>query len=105
MMYKRVTGQPVPESVDAFCDTWEMDDEKEAVLRTMPVLMIERGTDNFYAEFWRLWMTALRRTQPKLLAYLTYMVQRLLYMKGLLCSRSVPPSPLPPPWESPPSEA
>lgn len=84
LMYTRITGQPVPESVDAFCDTWEMDAEKEAVLRAMPVLMQEKGVDDFYVQFWRMWMTALRQTQPKLLAYLTYMVQRLLYMKGLL---------------------
>ena len=35
-------------------------------------------------EFWRLWMQALRHTQPHLLAYLVYMVQRLMQMKTIL---------------------
>ena len=29
MMYRTLTGKPVPEQADAFCDTWEMDPEKE----------------------------------------------------------------------------
>ena len=50
----------------------------------MPVLMREAGIDDKAAEFWRLWMNALRHTQPRLLAYLSYMVERLLAMKGIL---------------------
>lgn len=84
LMYKTMTGKPVPEQVEAFCDTWEMDAEKERIAKTMPVLMKEHGVDDYYVEFWRLWMNALRNTQPHLLAYLIYMVQRLLYMKSIL---------------------
>lgn len=84
LLYTNLTGRPVPEQVDAFCDTWEMDPEKEAVAKSMPVLMREHGVDDYYVEFWRLWMNALRKTQPHLLAYLIYMVQRLLYMKSIL---------------------
>ena len=29
LLYKNATGLPVPEQVEAFCDTWEMDPEKE----------------------------------------------------------------------------
>ena len=47
-------------------------------------LMRESGIDDEVVEFWRLWMNALRNTQPRLLAYLSYMVERLLIMKGLL---------------------
>jgi adenine specific DNA methylase Mod len=61
-----------------------MDAEKEKIARTMPILMREKGVEDYYVEFWRLWMQALRHTQPHLLAYLIYMVQRLLYMKTLL---------------------
>ncbi|MFL5279603.1 MAG: site-specific DNA-methyltransferase [Rhodopila sp.] len=61
-----------------------MDAEKEAIARSMPVLMREHGVDDYYVDFWRLWMNALRNTQPHLLAYLIYMVQRLLYMKSIL---------------------
>jgi len=84
LLYKTMTGKPVSEQADAFCDTWEMDAQKEAVVRSMPILMREHGIDDYYVEFWRLWMGALRRTQPHLLAYLIYMVQRLLYMKSIL---------------------
>lgn len=84
LVYKTMTGKPVPEQAQAFCDTWDMDAEKEQIARTMPVLMREKGVDEYYVEFWHLWMRALRFTQPHLLAYLVYMVQRLLYMKTIL---------------------
>lgn len=84
LLYKTMTGKPVPEQVEAFCDTWEMDAQKEAIARSMPVLMREHGVDDYYVDFWRLWMQALRHTQPHLLAYLIFMVQRLLHMKSLL---------------------
>jgi len=84
LMYKTMTGKPVSEQVEAFCDTWEMDADKERRAREMPVLMREYGIDDYYVEFWRLWMQALRYTQPHLLAYLIYMVERLLHMKILL---------------------
>ena len=83
-IYKDETGRPLPDQMDAFCDMWEMDEERERVLRTMPILMREAGVDDKAAEFWRLWMNALRHTQPRLLAYLSYMVERLLTMKGIL---------------------
>jgi DNA modification methylase len=84
LLYKTMTGKPVPEQVEAFCDTWEMDAQKEAIARSMPVLMREHGIDDYYVDFWRLWMQALRHTQPHLLAYLIFMVQRLLQMKSIL---------------------
>ena len=83
-IYKDESGRPLPDQLDAFCDLWEMDEERERALRAMPVLMREAGIDDKAAEFWRLWMNALRHTQPDLLAYLSYMVERLLVMKGLL---------------------
>lgn len=79
-----MTGKPVPDQAEAFCDTWEMDPQKEEIARAMPILMREHGVADYYVEFWRLWINALRHTQPHLLAYLVYMVQRLLYMKSLL---------------------
>ena len=84
LVYKTLTGKPVPEQAQAFCDTWEMDAEKERLAKSMPVLMREKGIDDYYVEFWRLWMQALRHTQRPLMAYLIYMVQRLIYMKVLL---------------------
>jgi DNA modification methylase len=84
LLYKTLTGKPVPEQAEAFCDTWEMDAQKEALARAMPVLMREYGVEDYYVQFWHLWMQALRHTQPHLLAYLIYMVERLLHMKVIL---------------------
>ena len=84
IMYRTMTGRSVPEQVEAFCDTWTLDPEKEQAARQMPVLMREHGVPDYYVEFWRLWMQALRYTQPHLLAYLIYMVERLLQMKSIL---------------------
>ena len=83
-IYKDETGRPLPDQIEAFCDLWELDEERERALRAMPVLMREAGIDGDAVEFWRLWMNALRNTQPRLLAYLSYMVERLLVMKGVL---------------------
>ena len=83
-IYKDETGRPLPEQVDAFCDMWTLDPETERAIRYMPVLMRENGIDDATTEFWRLWMNALRDTNPRLLAYLSYMVQRLLQMRTIL---------------------
>ncbi len=83
-IYKDETGRPLPDQVQAFCDQWTLDEETERAIRVQPVLMRENGIADEVAEFWRLWMQALRNTNPSLLAYLTYMVQRLLPMRGIL---------------------
>ena len=83
-IYKDETGRPLPEQVDAFCDMWTLDPETERAIRYMPVLMRENGIDDATTKFWQTWMNALRDTSPRLLAYLSYMVQRLLQMKTIL---------------------
>ena len=83
-IYKTETGLLLPDQIEAFCDTWTLDEERERAIRTMPILMREAGMEDEVAEFWKLWMNALRKTQPKLLAYLSYMVERLLQMRVLL---------------------
>ena len=83
-IYKDETGRPLPDQIEAFCDMWELDAERERAIRTMPVLMREAGVADEVAEFWKLWMNALRGTQPRLLAYLSYMAQRLLLMHRIL---------------------
>ena len=83
-IYKDETGRPLPDQIEAFCDMWELDEERERAIRTMPVLMRESGIDDATAQFWRLWMQALRNTQPRLLAYLSYMAERLLIMSRIL---------------------
>ena len=83
-IYKDETGRPLPDQIEAFCDMWELDAERERAIRTMPVLMRENGIDDSTAELWRMWMRALRDTQPRLLAYLSYMAERLLIMRRIL---------------------
>ncbi|OOV36136.1 hypothetical protein BV53_01790 [Candidatus Synechococcus spongiarum LMB bulk15N] len=83
-IYKTETGRPLPDQIEAFCDTWTLDKERERVIQQMPILFREAGIGDDVAKFWRLWMNALRNTNPRLLAYLSYMVQRLLPMKGIL---------------------
>ena len=83
-IYQDATGRPLPDQIEAFSDTWTLNEESERAIRQMPILLREAGLDDEVAEFWRLWMNALRRTNPKMLAYLSYMVQRLLRMKRLL---------------------
>ena len=83
-IYKDETGRPLPDQIEAFCDLWELDEERERVIRTLPIVMREQGVDDHVAEFWRVWVNALRNTQPRLLAYLSYMVERLLWMRVVL---------------------
>ncbi|MCY4305012.1 MAG: DNA methyltransferase [Aestuariivita sp.] len=83
-IYTDETGRPLPDQVEAFCDTWTLDIETERAARHMPVLMREAGVDDAIAEFWRHWLNALRKSNPKVLAYLVYMTQRLLPMRGIL---------------------
>ena len=83
-IYKDETGRPLPDQIDAFCDMWTLNEERERALREMPVLMRDAGIADDVVEFWRIWMTALRRTNPALLAYLSYMVERIVHMRVLM---------------------
>ena len=83
-LYRDETGRPLPHDAMAFCDVWELDAERERSIRMMPVLMRENGIEEAAVELWRLWMHALRKTQPKLLAFLSYMAERLLVMHRIL---------------------
>lgn len=84
LIYKKLTGQPVPEQEEAFCDAWEMDAEKEEMARKMPIVFREYQADENLIRFWEAWIGALRNTQPRLLAYLIYMSYRLFEMRRIL---------------------
>ena len=84
LIYQQLTGQPVPEQVEAFCDAWEMDTEKEEMVRRMPIIFRDYGADEGLIRFWQAWIGALRDTQPRLLAYLVYMSYRLFEMRRIL---------------------
>lgn len=83
-IYKDETGRPLPDQIEAFCDIWTLDAERERAIKKMPEFMIENEIDPSIVQFWKIWMNALRQTNPKLLAYLSYMVERLVQMKILL---------------------
>jgi len=83
-IYKDETGRPLPDQIEAFNDSWELSEERQRAIRMMPILMRDYGIPDEIVEFWRIWMNALRNTQPKLLAYLSYMTERLLPLKGIV---------------------
>ena len=83
-IYKDETGRELPDQIDAFADMWELNEVAELAIREMPIRIREAGISDEVAEFWRVWVKALRGTQPRLLAYLSYMVPRLLRMRNLL---------------------
>ena len=83
-IYKDETGRPLPEQIEAFCDIWTLDEETERAIREVPKIMIEAGIDDSIVQFWCNWMNALRHTNDKLLAYLSYMTERLLQMRIIL---------------------
>ncbi|MBC6428805.1 MAG: site-specific DNA-methyltransferase [Cellvibrionales bacterium] len=85
-IYKDETGLPLPDQIENFRDIWKMDVERVNAVRNLPVLMREHGIDDRAAEFCRLYMEALDKTQPAMLAYLSYMAERLIMMRGLLKS-------------------
>ena len=80
-IYKDETGRPLPDQIEAFCDLWTLDAERERAIRKMPEFMRSQNIDESTVKFWSVWMKALRDTNPKLLAYLSYMVERLVQMK------------------------
>lgn len=84
MMYRTLTGRPVPEQAEAFSDTWTMTQDQWAMLESMPVLVHKYGIETQYGELWKMWLTALKDSQPALLSYLLYMLRRLLQMRVLL---------------------
>ena len=83
-IYKDETGRPLPDQIAAFCDLWELTEERERSLQGLPVLMRENGIGEHAAESWRLWLSVLRNSNPQLLAYLSYIVERLIVMRKLL---------------------
>ena len=83
-IYEDETGRPLPEQIEAFNDLWELSEERLRAIQMMPVFMRDVGIPDDVAEFWRLWMGALRNAQPRLLAYLSYMTERLLPLRSIL---------------------
>lgn len=39
-IYKDETGRPLPDQIEAFCDLWTLDEERERAIRALPKFMI-----------------------------------------------------------------
>ena len=83
-IYQDETGLPLPEQIEAFCDTWEMTSERERAIRNMPRMMLEHKIENAEMQSWVALIEGLRHTRPDMRAYLSYMTERLIAMKRLL---------------------
>ena len=77
-------GRRLPDRVQAFSDLWALTDDREREIADLPVLVHEAGVPSEVAGFWVGWMELLRKTDPPLLAYLSYMVVRVAWMRVLL---------------------
>lgn len=87
LIYTKLTGMPLPEQEEAFCDAWTMDSEKIQMAEEIPITIHDKyGVTDDVAKFWKAWINALRTTEPRLLAYLVYMTYRLFEMRRILKS-------------------
>ena len=85
-IYKDHTGNPLPEQVEAFCDQWLLDSARKEAIEKLQQTMIESriGIDHHSAELVHTLVDKLQDTQPGLAAYLSYMTERLIWMKKIL---------------------
>ncbi len=84
--YKDATGRPPPVRVNAFSDTWRLNADTEKALARLPRQMGESGMGQEMVEYWVQWAKALRHANKSMLAYLAYMLERILAMKVVLKS-------------------
>jgi len=85
-IYKDHTGNPLPEQVEAFCDQWVLDSARKRAIKALQATMLNArvGIDHHGAELVHTLISKLQETQPKLAAYLSYMTERLIWMKKVL---------------------
>ncbi len=85
-IYKDHTGNPLPEQVAAFWDQWALDSARKKAIETLQATMLNArvGIDHHSAELVHHLIDRLQDTQPKLAAYLSYMTERLIWMKKVL---------------------
>ena len=82
-IYSTNVGQPVPEEAIAFCDAWELTEEKEEDIKTFYDKLILDDNENF-AKFWLSWTEALKYSNSKILSYLVFIALRLRVMRNKL---------------------
>ena len=83
-IYKDETGRPLPNQIEAFQDTWHLDAERMRVIKSLPKLLGEHDIDGHSADFLAAFISGLVDTQSDMAAYLSYMAERLVWMKTLL---------------------
>ena len=83
-IYRDETGRPLPDQVEAYTDTWILDNDKMRVIRDMPLLLSEHGINGHSAEFLNSWLGSLAQTQPHMAAYLAYMTERLVWIRRMM---------------------
>ena len=81
MIYTTNTGQPVAEGAIAFCDAWELTDDKLDEVQEFANELETEDDNKDFAEFWNAWVKALKNQNPKILAYLVFMARRLRVMR------------------------
>lgn len=83
-IYSTNTGMPVPEEAIAFCDAWELTEDKiEQIKLFTEELRVQDNNENF-ANFWEAWVKNLQFQNQKILSYLVFMARRLRIMKRKL---------------------
>ncbi len=80
-IYKDHTGRPLPDQVEAYTDTWFLDNERMRTIKALPKLLREHGVDGHSADFLAGFISGLIQVQPDMAAYLAYMTERLLWIK------------------------
>lgn len=75
---------PVPEEAIAFCDAWELTQEKIDQIRMFTNELKTEDNNEYFASFWEAWTDALQYQNPRILAYLVFMARRLRIMRRKL---------------------
>lgn len=83
-IYKDETGRPLPDQVEAYTDTWELDEARAWTIQQMPVILSEHGVNGHNADFLAAFLNGLKNTQPEMAAYLAYMTERLLWIRRMM---------------------
>ena len=85
-IYEDDTGNPLPDQVEAFCDTWQLNAGMREVLDDLSEIMLESGIDGSVVRFIESWLNNMGGVDPSMQSYLSYMAPRLLEMKRVLKS-------------------
>ncbi len=83
-IYKDHTGRPLPDQVEAYTDTWFLDNERMRTIKALPKLLRQHGVDGHSADFLAGFISGLVHVQPDMAAYLAYMTERLLWIKRMM---------------------